>query len=134
MAGAPGFEPGITGPKPVALPLGYAPPRWRNEPHPQSATRASPCSTNGPPAKPAGLQTGIASDASALGYAPRMESRPHRILPAVAQKHDQRDHGDDADRNQRQGPNEDDQDRNECDERLRDGGDPGDVARDHRAQ
>ena len=25
MAGAPGFEPGITGPKPDALPLGYAP-------------------------------------------------------------------------------------------------------------
>ena len=25
MAGAPGFEPGMTGPKPVALPLGYAP-------------------------------------------------------------------------------------------------------------
>ena len=25
MAGAPGFEPGITGPKPVALPLGHAP-------------------------------------------------------------------------------------------------------------
>ena len=25
VAGAPGFEPGITGPKPVALPLGYAP-------------------------------------------------------------------------------------------------------------
>src|SRR5215211_3523792 len=25
LAGAPGFEPGITGPKPVALPLGYAP-------------------------------------------------------------------------------------------------------------
>ena len=27
MAGAPGFEPGITGPKPAALPLGYAPTR-----------------------------------------------------------------------------------------------------------
>ena len=27
MAGAPGFEPGITGPKPVALPLGHAPSR-----------------------------------------------------------------------------------------------------------
>src|SRR5581483_4279987 len=27
MAGAPGFEPGITGPKPVALPLGHAPGR-----------------------------------------------------------------------------------------------------------
>src|SRR5262249_40438599 len=27
MAGAPGFEPGITGPKPVALPLGHAPAR-----------------------------------------------------------------------------------------------------------
>ncbi len=27
MAGAPGFEPGIAGPKPAALPLGYAPPR-----------------------------------------------------------------------------------------------------------
>src|SRR5438874_8187126 len=26
-AGAPGFEPGIAGPKPAALPLGYAPPR-----------------------------------------------------------------------------------------------------------
>ena len=25
LAGAPGFEPGITGPKPVALPLGHAP-------------------------------------------------------------------------------------------------------------
>ena len=25
MAGAPGFEPGITEPEPVALPLGYAP-------------------------------------------------------------------------------------------------------------
>ena len=25
LAGAPGFEPGITGSKPVALPLGYAP-------------------------------------------------------------------------------------------------------------
>ena len=25
MAGAPGIEPGITGSKPVALPLGYAP-------------------------------------------------------------------------------------------------------------
>src|SRR5207248_11395552 len=26
LAGAPGIEPGMTGPKPVALPLGYAPP------------------------------------------------------------------------------------------------------------
>src|SRR5437764_4713357 len=25
MAGAPGFEPGVAGPKPAALPLGYAP-------------------------------------------------------------------------------------------------------------
>ena len=29
MAGAPGIEPGITGSKPVALPLGYAPFRRR---------------------------------------------------------------------------------------------------------
>src|SRR4051794_31957204 len=29
VAGAPGFEPGITGPKPVALPLGHAPSRGR---------------------------------------------------------------------------------------------------------
>ena len=28
MAGAPGFEPGIAGPKPAALPLGYAPPQF----------------------------------------------------------------------------------------------------------
>jgi hypothetical protein len=36
VAGAPGFEPGITGPKPVALPLGHAPicaqHRWKSRP------------------------------------------------------------------------------------------------------
>src|SRR3990170_4462775 len=32
LAGAPGFEPGITGPKPVALPLGHAPIRCDDVP------------------------------------------------------------------------------------------------------
>ncbi len=31
LAGAPGIEPGITGSKPVALPLGYAPASTRQE-------------------------------------------------------------------------------------------------------
>src|SRR5215218_1377826 len=92
MAGAPGFEPGITGPKPVALPLGYAP------------------------------------------KLERCWCRPQRILPAVAEEHDQRDDGDDTDGDQRKRSDEDDQDRNERDERLRDGGDPRGVAHDHRTQ
>src|SRR6516164_353944 len=39
MAGAPGFEPGIAGPKPAALPLGYAPlrPEYKCGPRPGSA-------------------------------------------------------------------------------------------------
>ena len=42
MAGAPGFEPGIAGPKPAALPLGYAPLRreYRRGPGPRRAPRA----------------------------------------------------------------------------------------------
>ena len=42
VAGAPGFEPGITGPKPVALPLGHAPIRsgdLRPRPRPDGARR-----------------------------------------------------------------------------------------------
>jgi hypothetical protein len=41
LAGAPGFEPGITGPKPVALPLGYAPVNREAEctPQPGCTTR-----------------------------------------------------------------------------------------------
>ena|GEM_PF-4056974 len=31
MAGAPGFEPGMSGPKPLALPLGYAPADKQNK-------------------------------------------------------------------------------------------------------
>jgi hypothetical protein len=59
MAGAPGFEPGIAGPKPAALPLGYAPPK----------RLGSPMSGVGRPSglSPIGLQVGIAGDASALG-------------------------------------------------------------------
>ena len=42
MAGAPGFEPGIAGPKPAALPLGYAPlaTEYRRGPGPPRAPRA----------------------------------------------------------------------------------------------
>ena len=38
LAGAPGFEPGITGPKPDALPLGYAPLGERQPPHAKPPT------------------------------------------------------------------------------------------------
>src|SRR3954463_12369111 len=60
MAGAPGFEPGIAGPKPAALPLGYAPP------HPSIGT-------------PLTVPGGIESDAAALGYA-----RPSGVLLRLA--------------------------------------------------
>ena len=41
-AGAPGFEPGITGPKPVALPLGYAPPVSTTTSFPEARPRRRP--------------------------------------------------------------------------------------------
>src|SRR5438067_900628 len=62
-AGAPGFEPGIAGPKPAALPLGYAPPvRVSPKDGIETAARQSPY----------GLQVGVASEALALGYAPSL--------------------------------------------------------------
>ena len=42
MAGAPGFEPGITGPKPVALPLGHAPEQGRQSTRRPRAVRGLP--------------------------------------------------------------------------------------------
>src|SRR5438270_9131714 len=71
MAGAPGFEPGIAGPKPAALPLGYAPPRSSIG----TATTAHHAALQtAAPAKPARPPNGIASDAAALGYAPPRSS------------------------------------------------------------
>src|SRR5438445_11550021 len=70
MAGAPGFEPGIAGPKPAALPLGYAPPQ-------DSVTTCLEGSAPvryeaaAVPAKPARPRLSAPQDdASALGYAP----------------------------------------------------------------
>src|SRR3954451_21706569 len=42
MAGAPGFEPGIAGPKPAALPLGYAPPEHHGNEAPTRAQILAP--------------------------------------------------------------------------------------------
>src|SRR4051794_7880852 len=67
MAGAPGFEPGIAGPKPAALPLGYAPP------HPSIGTNPSVhpvVNQTAAPAEPARPLRDIASDVAALAYAP----------------------------------------------------------------
>src|SRR5436853_7169958 len=79
MAGAPGFEPGIAGPKPAALPLGYAPPRSSIG----TATTAHRAALQtAAPAKPARPPSGIASDAAALGYAP-----PHPSIGTVRTAH-----------------------------------------------
>src|SRR5262249_44310952 len=66
--GAPGFEAGIAGPKPAALPLGYAPPLGRVSPNSRvfrdvfgRRSKRQVAST---------LMIGAASGASALGYAP----------------------------------------------------------------
>jgi hypothetical protein len=82
MAGAPGFEPGIAGPKPAALPLGYAPEKW---------------------------------------------CRPHEILPAAAEQHDEGDDGQDRHCDDGDRGDDEEQKRHEGDERLRDCRDPGDV-------
>ena len=80
LAGAPGFEPGITGPKPVALPLGHAP---------------------------------------RLGKL---------ILAAVAQEDDERDDGQEHERNDREGGQNERQRGNEHDRQLRYRKDPGGLA------
>src|SRR5436190_13925983 len=100
-AGAPGFEPGIAGPKPAALPLGYAPPRlWFTQ------TRSYPGRTG-----KARALSGSASQAT-----PRHLAMPHRVagepcahlqsLVAGAEQEDQRDHGEKADDDQRQRPHD----------------------------
>src|SRR5512133_353285 len=71
MAGAPGFEPGIAGPKPAALPLGYAPLRSSRG---TAATDQPAAIQTAAPAKPAQPLWGIASDAAALGHAPPRSS------------------------------------------------------------
>src|SRR5215472_4680639 len=83
IAGAPGFEPGIAGPKPAALPLGYAPPQLAVSPNTQLARPHGQ--------SPHGLQVGVASDASALGYAPpQLDASPNTQL---ARPHGQSPHG-----------------------------------------
>src|SRR5712671_29545 len=80
-AGAPGFEPGIAGPKPAALPLGYAPPQDSvttclegSAPVPYEAAAA--------PAKPARPRLSAPQDgASALGYAPPRRRESPRAHP-----------------------------------------------------
>src|SRR5262245_27910691 len=67
-AGAPGFEPGIAGPKPAALPLGYAPP-FVCVARSLAGVQSSADGGRGGKAATA-LMVGVASDALPLGYAP----------------------------------------------------------------
>src|SRR2546421_623919 len=76
-AGAPGFEPGIAGPKPAALPLGYAPSLGRVSPIVEVIRLLSGRRPQRQ-AAPA-LTAGAASGASALGYAPSLG----RVSPIV---------------------------------------------------
>src|SRR5437763_1833044 len=154
MAGAPGFEPGIAGPKPAALPLGYAPPRSSIG----TATTAHHAALQtAAPAKPARPPRGIASDAAALGYAPPRSSigtatsrhraviqtlllahRRGRLLRSLAVialgvEVDQRDRGDDGDGDDRGGPRQEPHDRHEHRRGLRGGEDPGELPTEIRA-
>ena len=99
LAGAPGFEPGITGPKPVALPLGYAP-----------VNREAECT---PP--PGCTWRSVAQAAVALD--------PTRSSP-IEEEHGDGDHGkhDDADDREQAGQNYRNGD--EYDDELRSGGNP----------
>jgi hypothetical protein len=123
--GAPGFEPGIAGPKPAALPLGYAPP----------GSRVTPVD---PDAREAGLdggrpgEAGTASMVGAAESAPRHLATPHqgrgnpsraghlhwKSLVARGEQHDERDGRQDPDDDQGQGADHDDEDRHEGDQRL----------------
>ena len=107
MAGAPGFEPGITGPKPVALPLGHAPaqgkgslPAHRLVAHASAGRAAAPRGT-APPARrrrraattnnaaaSTGTSTTISCDTAAVHVTTRTSalscSRPQATYPATA--------------------------------------------------
>ena len=93
LAGAPGFEPGITGPKPVALPLGHAPVNRDAEctrtPGHTGSTRSA---FNGPPTR----------------------------SPAVEQQHRQRDRSENDHTDECEQTDEHDPDRDENDDELGD--------------
>jgi hypothetical protein len=93
LAGAPGFEPGITGPKPVALPLGYAP-----------VNREAECTP------PPGCTT--------RRVARRSVSRQLACSSPIQKEHGERDHRkrDHADEGEK--PGHDDRDRDEDDNEL----------------
>ena len=93
LAGAPGFEPGITGPKPVALPLGYAP-----------VNREAECT---PP--PGCTWRPIAE--AACGLAPTRSS-------SIEEEHGQGDHRERDDADDREETGENDRDGDEDDHEL----------------
>ena|SRR5215831_7131006 len=123
MAGAPGFEPGIAGPKPAALPLGYAPPPSSIGTPVTGYLAAIQTAVAAKPARPPG---GIASDAAALGYAPSAASILFRALVVLAlgEEVDERDDGDDRDRDDGGRLRQEPHDRDEHARRLRGREDP----------
>ena len=93
LAGAPGFEPGITGPKPVALPLGYAP-----------VNREAECT---PP--PGCTRRGVAR---------QTVSRRVASSSAIQKEHGEGDDGEQNDADDREQADEDNCHRNEHDDEL----------------
>ncbi len=76
LAGAPGFEPGITGPKPVALPLGHAPPRHPGRRSGAASYIGSDCRRQRRPPGPGGRGTAalLASHGDAIRRLRRLRS------------------------------------------------------------
>ena len=93
LAGAPGFEPGITGPKPVALPLGYAP-----------VNREAECTP----------QPGCTS----RRVARHTVSRHLASSSPIQKEHGEGDDGEQNDADDREQADEDDCDRHEHDDEL----------------
>src|SRR5262249_27689859 len=116
IAGAPGFEPGIAGPKPAALPLGYAPPScvWLSD---------IVCWTAAP-------DTGTASRRRRkrrLGtWLPRISGES--LAPVVEEKQ-QGDSGEDRGEDERQPAEQDAEDHDHHGEALGGAGDPGNLVR-----
>ena len=101
LAGAPGFEPGITGPKPVALPLGYAP-----------VNREAECT---PPPGRTGLSIAQGSRGAIVESSSAVEQQDRQRSSS------ENDH---ADESEKTGKN--DCDRHKHHDELRRGRDPGD--------
>src|SRR5215210_1272608 len=158
MAGAPGFEPGIAGPKPAALPLGYAPPKRLGAQDRVQHGRAGKARSASNRRRERRLSTWLRptetswsprsggtrpSGQSPIGLQPASRATPQHLatphhvgasLASVDEQEQKGNGGEDPGDHEGQPRDHERQDYNDDRQRLRGGGDPGDLPHGVRAR